>query len=59
MSLARRNITQYPPLNKGKLALTPLQISQSPSCVIPCLEMSCCHDSMTASKKGQAVTPVS
>ena len=29
MSLARRNITQYPPLNKGKLALTLLQISQN------------------------------
>jgi len=28
MSLARRNITQYPLLNKGKLALTPLQISR-------------------------------
>ena len=28
MSLARRNIAQYPPLNKRKLALTPLQISQ-------------------------------
>jgi len=25
MSLARRNITQYPPLNKGKLALTPFK----------------------------------
>ena len=28
MSIARRNITQYPPLNRGKLALTPLQISK-------------------------------
>jgi len=28
MSLARRNIRKYPPLNKGKLALTPLQMSQ-------------------------------
>ena len=28
MSFARRNFTQYPPLNKSKLALTPLQISQ-------------------------------
>ena len=28
MSFARRNSLQYPPLNKGKLALTPLQISQ-------------------------------
>ena len=27
MSLVRRNITQYPPLNKRKLALTP---SKSP-----------------------------
>ena len=126
MSLARRNITQYPPLNKGKLALTPLQISQKlwrtplppplpqprnilnipesftcyvlwrighqclgqrvtvfdkvahfwrvwlcivfwvvwifwvtrlqlrvTSCVIACLGMRCCHDSMTASKRGQ------
>ena len=28
MSFAMRNITQYPPLNKDKLALTPLQIFQ-------------------------------
>ena len=27
------------------------------SCVIAFLGMSCCHDSMTASKRGQAVTP--